>query len=164
MQGTRLSERDDRRDVCSDEHGLVLLDIHDQVVFFVYLLVQDVTGPWAQVTEHLKTNGDLKTLSQMVREMERKAQQQVTNLIHVVDKKESTLQETHQHAHKLQNMVDIVEERRVQVEKEKSELQEAHKKGRNIMHFPNAQKMMLNFDFRTTLYGLSHLIPYVSYS
>lgn len=103
-------------------------------------MVQDVTGPWTPVTEHLKTNGDLKTLAQMVRENERKAQQQVTNLIHVVDKKESTLQQTHMQAHKLQNMVDIVEARRVQVEKEKSELQEAHKKGRNIMHFPMSQK------------------------
>lgn len=141
MQRTRFSDRDDHRDVCSDECGLVLLEIRDQVYFvFFNLLVQDVKGPWAQVTEHLKINGDLKTLSQMVREMERKAQQQVTNLIHVVDRKESTLQETHQQAHKLQNMVDIVEARRVQVEKEKSELQEAHKKGRNIMHFPMSQK------------------------
>jgi hypothetical protein len=40
----------------------------------------------------------------MVREIEATAKVQFTNLIHVVDKKESTLQETHRHAVRLQNL------------------------------------------------------------
>lgn len=81
------------------------------------------------VRDHLKTNADLKSLAQMVREMERKAEQQVTNIKGMVDKKENTIKETHKQATGWRNMLKTVEEERIRAESEKEQLVETHKRG-----------------------------------
>lgn len=86
-------------------------------------------GSHKLLIEHLKLNGDLKSLPEIVRELENTAQQQVRNLKDVVIKKEGFLQSTHQKNWTLKNKVEDVTAQREQAEREKLQLIEDHKKG-----------------------------------
>lgn len=85
-------------------------------------------GSHKLLIEHLKLNGDLKSLPEIVRELENTAQQQVRNLKEVVIKKEGFLQSTHQKNWSLKNKVEDVTAQREQAEREKLQLIEDHKK------------------------------------
>jgi len=96
-------------------------------------LVQDFDGTnkgsHKLLIEHLKLNGDLKSLPEIVRELENTAQQQVQILKEVVIKNEGVLQVTHQKNWSLTNKVEDVTAQREQAEREKLKLIEDHKRG-----------------------------------
>ena len=104
-------------------------------------LVQDVDGTnkgtHKLVVDHLKSNGDLKSLPEIVRELENTAQQQVQNLKEVVIEKDDRLKVTHQKNWSLTNKVDYVTAQREQAEREKVQLIEDHKKGRVVFLYFN---------------------------
>ncbi|KAG0590523.1 hypothetical protein KC19_1G105900 [Ceratodon purpureus] len=85
-------------------------------------------GSHRLLVEHLKQNGDLKSLPEIVRELENTAQQQVQNLKEVVIQKDDRLLVTHQKNWSLTNKVDQVTAQREQAELEKQQLIEDHKK------------------------------------
>lgn len=87
-------------------------------------------GSHKLLIEHLKSNGDLKSLPEIVRELENTAQQQVKNLKEVVIKKEDVLKVTHEKNWTLTNKVEDVTAKREQAEREKLQLIEDHKKGK----------------------------------
>lgn len=68
--------------------------------------VQDVEGSNKLLSDHLKANGDLKSLSDIVRDLEARAQQQVQNLKEVLIEKEKALQAAQQENWSLSNKVD----------------------------------------------------------
>lgn len=87
-------------------------------------------GSHKLLIEHLRLNGDLKSLPEIVRELENTAQQQVQNLKEVVIQKEGFLKVTHQKNWSLTNKVEDVTAQREQAEREKLKLIEDHKKGK----------------------------------
>lgn len=101
--------------------------------------LQDVDG-WNKgshklLVEHLRANGDLKCLPEIVKELELTAQQQVQNLKKVVINKDDVLQVTHRENWSLTNKVDLVTAQREQAESEKLKLIENHKKGKVLRFF-----------------------------
>ncbi|XP_024392387.1 protein INVOLVED IN DE NOVO 2 isoform X2 [Physcomitrium patens] len=85
-------------------------------------------GSHKLLVEHLRANGDLKCLPEIVKELELTAQQQVQNLKKVVINKDDVLQVTHRENWSLTNKVDLVTAQREQAESEKLKLIENHKK------------------------------------
>lgn len=103
--------------------------------------MQDVDGTNKGSTkllvDHLKSNGDLKSLPDIVRELEKTAQQQVENLKEVVVEKDNRLLVTHQKNWSLTNKVDQVTAQREQAEREKLQLIEDHQKGKMVILYSN---------------------------
>jgi len=96
--------------------------------------VQDVESSNKLLSDHLKSNGDLKSLPDIVRELELKALQQVVVLKDAVIKKDDVLKETSRQNWSLSNKVDYVTSQREQAELETQKLNEAHKKGKTVYY------------------------------
>ncbi|KAG0619333.1 hypothetical protein M758_4G132100 [Ceratodon purpureus] len=89
---------------------------------------KDVEGGSKLLIDHLKSYGDLKSLTDIVRELEDIADQQVQKLKKMVIKNEGVLQVTAEANWGLSNKVDYVTAQREQAEHEKQKLIQDHKK------------------------------------
>lgn len=94
--------------------------------------MQDVDSSHKFLSDHLRSNGDLKSLPDIVRELELKAQQQVVVLKDAVIKKDDVLKETSRQNWNLTNKVDYVTSQREEAEREMQKLNELHKKGKMV--------------------------------
>lgn len=123
-------------------HPLVRVDGHQEGTFlvsslhFTFLLsvggcihgsnedrAQDVESSNELLSDHLKANGDLKSLSDIVRDLEARAQQQVQNLKEVLIKKEEALQAAQQENWSLTNKVDHLTRQLEQAKKSSENLE-----------------------------------------
>lgn len=96
------------------------------------ILVQDVEGSSKLLGDYLKANGDLKSLPEIVRELEAKAQQQVQILKEVLIRKEEALLVAHQENWSLMNKVAYVTAQVEQAQQEKKKLIEDYEKGKVV--------------------------------
>lgn len=96
------------------------------------VLVQDVEGSNKLLSDHLKANGDLKSLPEIVRELEAKARQQVQNLKEALINKEEALQLALQENWSLMNKVEYVTAQLEQAQQEKKKLIEDHEKSKMV--------------------------------
>jgi ribosome-associated translation inhibitor RaiA len=97
-------------------------------------LVQDIEGSNKLISDHLKSNGDLKSLPEIVSELEVTSQQQVQSLKELVVKKEDALQVIHRENWSLMNKLDnVMAELEQTVKREKQKLID-HKEGK-VVHF-----------------------------
>lgn len=94
--------------------------------------MQDVEGSDQLLSEHLTANGDLKSLPEIVRELEAKAQQQVQNLKALLIKKEDALLVAHRENWSLTNRMDYVTAQLEQAQQEKKNLIEKYEKSKMV--------------------------------
>lgn len=92
-------------------------------------MVQDLSrSSHKLLIEHLKSNGDLKGLPDIIEELESKARQQVVMLQETVEKKNEVLKEANRQNWTLSNKVDVVTSQREEAELELRKLTAAHQK------------------------------------
>lgn len=96
------------------------------------MLVQDVEGSNKLIGDHLKLSGDLKSIPDIVRELQVTSQQQLQSLKELVIKKEDALQVIHRENWSLVNKLDNVMIMPGILELEQTLKREKQRKGRVV--------------------------------